>query len=92
MTFSEKISPLRRDIDELDRELLKILKRRFRVVEKIGQIKKEYNTKLLDKARWQLVINNIRLKAKEENLNPDFVEDLWNLIHKEALRIEEEKK
>jgi chorismate mutase len=35
MTFSEKIIPLRKDIDELDRELLKILKRRFKVVQKV---------------------------------------------------------
>ncbi|MCT4617122.1 MAG: chorismate mutase [Candidatus Gracilibacteria bacterium] len=89
MTFSEKIIPLRKDIDELDRELLKILKRRFKVVQKVGKLKKEYNIKPLDEARWQEVIKNIRNKAEDEKINPDFIEDLWNLIHKEALKLEE---
>lgn len=89
MTFSEKIIPLRKDIDELDRELLKILKRRFKVVQKVWKLKKEYNIKPLDEARWQEVIKNIRNKAEDEKINPDFIEDLWNLIHKEALKLEE---
>ena len=88
MSFSQSIIPLRKDIDELDRELLKVLKRRFKVVEKVWILKKDHNIAPLDEKRWQEIIINIRQKAWEENLNPDFIEDLWNLIHKEALRIE----
>jgi chorismate mutase len=35
MSFSEAIIPLRKDIDELDKQLFKVLKRRLKVVKKI---------------------------------------------------------
>jgi len=88
MSFSQRIIPLRKDIDELDKQLFKILKRRLKVVEKIWILKKEHNIAPLDEKRWQEIVDNARAKALEEKLNPDLIEDIWNLIHKEALRIE----
>jgi len=88
MSYSEEIWLLREKIDNLDNELLNILKQRFDVVQKIWEFKKENNIAPLDENRWQKIIYNIRKKSEEKNINPDFVENLWNTIHGEALKLE----
>lgn len=81
---------LRKKIDRIDNKLIKLLMKRNEAVRVVGIYKKENNIPTLDKKRWNKVLKNRLESAKKLGLSEDFVEKVWNLIHKEALRIEGE--
>ena len=78
----------RQEIDKLDNQLIEILAQRMEVVKKVWEYKKEHNIAPLQKWRWEQVLNNVVQKWKKFNLSEDFIKDIWNRIHKEALDLE----
>jgi monofunctional chorismate mutase len=69
----------RKEINSIDEELVKLLERRFNVVLKIGQYKKENNIPIYDEKREKMVIENCvnRLENKNYSLN---IEDVYKKI------------
>lgn len=85
MTVLEKF---RNEIDRLDTELLKLFAKRFEVVAQIWDIKKELWLEPMDKNRWQEVLEKVISDWEKLWLSKDFVVNIWQEIHKEALKIE----
>lgn len=69
---------LRKQIDELDDQIVSLLAKRMKTVKKIGQLKKKNNIQVFDKERWQKVIRSKK----------GFVKKIWEIIHDESLKIE----
>lgn len=78
----------RQQIDTIDEEIIYLLSRRFEIVRQIWIIKKENNIQLLQKDRWEKVMNNLMKEADDKWVNKEFVKAIWEEIHKEALRLE----
>ena len=78
----------RRQIDEIDTQIIDLLEKRFEIIKKVGKYKKERNIPPLQPERWQQVLQTRKNLAKEKWLNPELIEKIWNLIHEEALRLE----
>lgn len=74
-----KLDSLRKRIDEIDKDLLRLLELRFQVVKEIGTYKKEHNLPILDEKREKEVLE----MKKEQLINkanwPHF-EALFKLI------------
>jgi chorismate mutase len=49
--YSEKIELMRKEIDIIDNELMNNFSKRFEIVEKIGNLKKDFSVPALQKAR-----------------------------------------
>lgn len=81
----------RKQIDQLDEKILVLLARRIKIVKKIGQLKKEQNISVIDKNRWQNVLNHAILKSEELGLSKDFIKKVFNLIHKYSIKIQKER-
>ncbi len=88
MPNKELLKNFREQIDTLDAEILYLLFRRFTIVWEIWRIKKQENITPLQEARWKEVLEEKIEIWAEFWLNKEFVEDIWNRIHKEALDIE----
>ncbi len=82
------LADLRRSLFNIDIAICHILMERFRVVLKVGHYKKIYEMPPLAKQRWQQVLSNKIETAKKLNIAESFIEDLFNLIHDEALKLE----
>ena len=78
----------RKQIDEIDAQIIDLLTKRFEIVKKVGEYKKERNIPPLQPERWQQVLQTRKNLAKEKWLNPELIEKIWNLIHEEALKLE----
>ena len=78
----------REQIDTIDTEIIYLLSRRFSLVEEIWNIKKENWEKPLQSKRWNSLLNNLLLEAEDKNVNKDLIKNIWELIHKESLKIE----
>jgi chorismate mutase len=88
--MSDNLDDLRKQIDSLDGELLRLLAKRMKVAESIGRYKKENGLELRDEARFQELLAGQLERAKTLNLSREYITELTNLIHKFSLEREEE--
>jgi chorismate mutase len=84
--FSDELAGLREKIDNIDRELLEVLAARMSVVEKLGEYKRDNNVAVLQLDRWKQLHNDRANQAKGLALYPEFVEELFKLVHLESIR------
>ena len=64
------LEDLRKQIDELDTQIVKLIAERMTVTRDIGNEKKEAGKPIEDKAREQAVLEKVKSLARIENLNP----------------------
>jgi chorismate mutase len=81
----EGLAGLRRQIDQWDDELLRILKNRMAVSKKIGHYKKEENITILQTTRWSEVLEDKLKKARGMGLSDQFVAQVFKQIHQESI-------
>ena len=55
--ITESIAQLRRQIDDLDNQLMDLLSRRMRISREIGLYKKEHNMTVLQPARYNEILD-----------------------------------
>ncbi|MFC2047191.1 chorismate mutase [Chloroflexota bacterium] len=92
-TYSTKdttLELLRTRIDECDKQIIELLRRRFELVRKIGTYKANFNLPVLDERRERELIADRRQQASE--LNSDLVESLFNLIINKSRQIQADVK
>lgn len=77
------IIELRKEIDQIDEEVVRLLIKRMGVSKAIGKSKE----KITDKSREMTVIINA-LNTSEEKLDPTFLRELYELIIAESKRIQ----
>lgn len=84
----KKLDILRKKIDLIDKNLIYLLEKRQQIVEKIGILKKKHKFSILDKKRWKQVLNTRSKWALDKGMRKDFIKNIFELIHDEALKIE----
>ncbi len=84
----KSLDKLRKDIDDLDTELLKILSNRLSVAKDIGKLKTDQRLKYFDKVRKDFVMEKWLNESKNLNLSTVEVKKLYKLIHKISINIE----
>lgn len=89
--MDNNLNAFRQKIDLLDKKILNLLAKRTLVSRKIGLYKKRNNVKPLDEERWQKVLEKNLESAKSLNLDLIFIKQIFSLIHKYSLKIQEEK-
>lgn len=87
--FITVLTELREQIDHVDRELFEIIAQRMDIVEKMGLYKKKNNVTVFQKSRWQEISESRNKWAEELGLNPEFMWDLFKLIHDASIRRQE---
>ncbi|MAG59924.1 hypothetical protein CMO96_04005 [Candidatus Woesebacteria bacterium] len=83
-----KLSILRKSIDQVDKQLVKLLARRVRLVKEVGKYKKENREAIRDPKRELVIIKNKVAAAKKLGLSATFVKKLWKLLFEESYKIE----
>lgn len=79
MEFSD-IKKLREEIDRLDSEILKLLKKRVEVAKEILKVKKELGMPLRDITRERVILERVRVAADELGLNRSILETVFKNI------------
>ena len=83
--FKATLKQLRIQIDDLDIELLDVLKRRMDLVEKIGLHKKENKVTILQNNRWLEMLKSRVNYGEENGLSEVFIQQLLKAIHQESI-------
>ena len=88
--YREGIEQLRAQIDILDENLLNTLGSRMDVSQKIGTYKRDHNVAILQMARWDEIMDEMKKNARVHGLSEKFIEAVFNAIHEESVRIQNE--
>ena len=87
--FITILGELREQIDHVDKELFEIIAQRMDIVEKMGLYKKKNNVTVFQKNRWQEISESRNKWADDLGLNPEFMWDLFKLIHGASIKRQE---
>ena len=76
----KKLDSLRKQLDKLDNDLLKIFKKRTNIIKQVLSLK-EYKKQIVDKKRINKILSNIRNKSLKNNIDPKITNRIWkNMI------------
>lgn len=83
---TEGIQQLRKQIDELDNNILEVLAKRMRVCREIGQYKKEHNMQVVQTQRYGEILDKRGAQGVLCGMGSDFVKTVFEAIHEESVR------
>lgn len=89
VAFATRLSELRESVDGLDSQLLEVLSQRMELVCKMGELKAAQNVSTFQPHRWQEIVDDRVAKGTGLDLSKDFVLQLMQSIHEEAIRQQE---
>jgi chorismate mutase len=84
----DKLAQLRSMIDEIDDELMNVLKKRSQVISEIGSYKKEHNITIFQLERWQEILRTRAQWAEKLGISRGHIEKLCQLLHDESIKIQ----
>ena len=76
------IEDLRKDIDALDNEIIKLLDKRFDCSKKIGDEKKASNIKVLDSSREQAILDKVAALSSDEH--KEYIQEIYKKIMEQS--------
>lgn len=77
---------LRKQIDELDDELLNILAKRMSLSREIGQYKKEHNIQIFQGNRYNDILQKMLSQAEKSGISKECIKSIFEFIHEESVR------
>ena len=83
------VEDLRRKIDEVDVQIVRLIGERVRIAEEIGKEKKEQKKQIVDREREARVLENVRGIAQKENVSKQDIEGIYRQIIATSKRMEE---
>jgi chorismate mutase len=80
MTGIKKLKTLREKINSIDKQLLNLLSERANVSAEVGEIKKNLNIEIIDRVRESEILLELKKKCTEQQLDFEYIKDIWNVI------------
>jgi chorismate mutase / prephenate dehydratase len=74
------LEDLRKNIDSLDSEIVKLIAERVRTAEEIGQAKRGQGNQIEDRSRENAVLEKVRTFAAQRKINPEDVEKIYRQV------------
>jgi len=84
----QKLQNLRKEIDIIDKDIIKLLYKRMQIVKHIGIYKRINNLPIFDQKRWNDVLDNRLHQAKKLGIDKNLIANVFDQIHTSALEIE----
>jgi len=88
--LSAQLEELRMQIDLCDDQMVALLAQRMQIVKEIGSIKREGSMTIFQQKRWNEIVTRIQQQGDIYGVSPLFLEQLFALIHHEAVLCQHE--
>jgi chorismate mutase len=83
--MDDRLKDYRMELNDIDQDLIEILKKRMEISEQIGAYKKDLNMVIFQKSIWESVFKENVQSALKSNLSEDFASQLFKIIHQESI-------
>jgi chorismate mutase len=87
--FTDTLTRLREQIDQLDDEIMQKLAARMKISQKIGEYKKENAVTILQVNRWEEIIHTRVALGLAMGLGEEFTREMLKLVHHESIQVQE---
>ncbi|MDP6523827.1 MAG: bifunctional 3-deoxy-7-phosphoheptulonate synthase/chorismate mutase type II [Kiritimatiellia bacterium] len=87
--YQARIKELRFEVDSLDKQLIEVLGKRMEIVREMGDLKRKNGISTLQPGRWNEIVASRAVSGSELGLAAEFVFELFESIHEEAIRQQE---
>jgi chorismate mutase len=84
----DSLNELRYQIDQMDHELIDLLRKRMDVCIKIGEYKKANNMTVYQPTRWDTILNKYAAMARERKLDEQFIGQVFTAIHDASVNLQ----
>lgn len=91
MSEDNALQQLRVQIDELDCQLIELLKKRTLLTTQVGQYKSQVGLPVYVPSRESMMMEKRRQQAEEQDLSPDLVEDVFRRVMRESYQSQNSK-
>jgi chorismate mutase len=85
---TRQLEAYRRQIDEIDRNILYFLSKRMEIVEKIGQLKKSNDITILQIRRWNNIFRDRMKRGQDLGIDPAFLRTLLEMVHQQSIELQ----
>ncbi len=85
---TQDLSDLRREIDQIDNDLIDLLAKRMKVSHDIGIYKIEHDMPILQAARYDEILDNRGAQAQSLGVDPTFAADIIKRIHEASIELQ----
>lgn len=82
------LTKIRKEIDKIDKDLLKLFKKRNKLAEKVGKIKKKHKLPIFHKSRESDISKKLDKFAKQHGLRKTFLQKVWKAMIDESKEIQ----
>ena len=82
--MKNQIRLIRKEIDDVDNQLMELIKQRMNLVREIGRIKARYRLPIKDPEREEELIARDRALAENKNISADLIEDIFRRLFQES--------
>lgn len=89
-SYDTQMQRLRERIDEVDHEIVELLALRMQVAKNMGELKRTFKVSTLQPSRWQEILASRTAAGEKKGLDADFISQMYQMIHEEAIRVQEE--
>jgi len=83
---TESLTELRKQIDEMDDQLVEVLAKRMRISREIGTYKKEHDMQILQTQRYSEILEDRISQAIKFGIDSDCMKKILETIHEESVR------
>jgi len=78
----------RKQIDKINKKILKLLAKRLSIVKKVGEYKKKEKIGVIDKKREHQIFENLKKQAEKYNLSKDYIDEIFTVIIKNSRMVQ----
>ena len=79
--INRNILKIRKKLDNLDNQLLDIIKKRSKLVDQVLSYK-QFKNQIIDKKRINIILKNIKKKSKNKNIDQNITLRIWKSMIK----------
>lgn len=84
--FADFLEQVRNKIDSIDQQIIELLANRMRLVEQIGEYKRNNNVTIFQLRRWEKILESRIECGKKLGLDEEYIKSLLQLVHKESIK------
>ena len=76
---TKKLNKARKKIDQIDRNIFNLIKKRTKIVKHMLSLKK-FKHQIIDRKRINLIIKNIRKRSLQNSIDPMITTNIWKTM------------
>ena len=82
-----ELKKVRKNIDEIDSKIIKLISERFKEIHKVTKLKDNHN-QIIDHERITHILKTVQTKAKKNKIDHEVVTRIWQIFIQEAIKLE----